>query len=181
MADEFFLAEISMVAFPYAPTGHALCNGQLLPISSNQALFSLLGTTYGGDGVVTFALPDFRGRCPVHFGSEVTLGQASGLPVNKLSADNIPAHSHTLNAAVTLPVAPAGNSDDPAGHYLAPGTTAYFGTAADEHMATISAADLGMPATTENYVSTGDPYGHLMPSLVVNFIISLRGIFPSQT
>jgi microcystin-dependent protein len=99
-----FLSEIKVVSFNFAPKGWALCNGQLLPINQNQALFALLGTTYGGDGRVNFALPDLRGRIPNHMGSGFTLGQRAGETAHTLNISELPAHTHT----------PLGNSTNPA-------------------------------------------------------------------
>ena len=95
---EPFLAEIRLMSFQFAPKGWALCNGQLLPINQNQALFSLLGTTYGGDGRVNFALPDLRARVPIHVGSGHTLGERGGEQAHTLSVAEIPTHAHSLNA-----------------------------------------------------------------------------------
>src|ERR1700686_1843726 len=95
---EPFLSEIKIMSFNFAPKGWALCNGQLLPINQNQALFSILGTTYGGDGRVNFGLPDFRGRTGIHQGSGFTLGQRGGEEAHTLSISETPAHNHTLNS-----------------------------------------------------------------------------------
>ena len=95
---EPFLSEIRIMSFGFAPKGWALCNGQLLPIGQNQALFSLLGTTYGGDGRVNFALPNLQGKTPIHMGSGFTLGQAGGEQAHTLSINELPGHTHTLNA-----------------------------------------------------------------------------------
>src|SRR5438876_9316933 len=99
---EPFLSEIRIMSFVVAPKGWALCNGQLLPINQNQALFSLLGTTFGGDGRVNFALPDVRGRTPIHVGSGHTLGERGGEQAHTLSISEIPTHTHTVNAT-TIP------------------------------------------------------------------------------
>src|SRR5262245_32644411 len=96
---EPFLGEIRVVSFVFAPKGWALCNGQILPINQNQALFALLGTTYGGDGRVNFALPDFRGRVPTHFGDDLTLGQRAGAETVTLATANLPQHDHALRAS----------------------------------------------------------------------------------
>src|SRR5688572_9924944 len=110
---EPFLSEIRIMSFVYPPQGWALCNGQLLPINQNQALFSLLGTTYGGDGRVNFALPDLRGRVPIHFGSH-TLGERGGAQSHTVSIAELPTHQHVLNASATdgnapVPFGPASN------------------------------------------------------------------------
>src|SRR5437763_7677161 len=98
---EPFLSEIKIVSFSFAPKGWALCNGQLLPINQNQALFSLLGTTYGGDGRVNFALPDLRSRVPTHMGGGLTLGERGGEQAHTLNISEIPTHTHTFNGTST--------------------------------------------------------------------------------
>ena len=107
---EPFLSEIRLMSFVFAPTGWALCNGQLLPINQNQALFSLLGTTFGGDGRVNFGLPDLRGRTPIHVGSGHTLGERGGEQAHTLSIAEIPAHTHVLNASQNNATASIPNS-----------------------------------------------------------------------
>src|SRR3978361_2273346 len=109
-----FLAEIRMMSFNFAPKGWALCNGQLLPINQNQALFALLGTTYGGDGRVNFGLPDLRGRVPMHMGSGFTLGQRAGEENHTLTMSEMPAHNHVVQANST-----AGNAALPNNNFLA--------------------------------------------------------------
>src|ERR1051326_5400960 len=111
---EPFLSEIRIMSFQFAPKGWALCNGQLLPINQNQALFSLLGTTYGGNGQTTFALPDLQGRTPIHWGNGFTLGESAGEEAHTLTTAELAAHSHTLQA-----VGAAGNNADPTGRELA--------------------------------------------------------------
>src|SRR3954466_3817016 len=111
---EPFLSEIRLMSFGFPPKGWALCNGQLLPINQNQALFSLLGTTYGGDGRVNFAPPDLQGRAPIHMGSGHTLGERGGEPAHTLSIAELPTHTHTLNASSTdgnAPVPTAASGD----------------------------------------------------------------------
>src|SRR5262252_9661991 len=105
-----FLGEIKIISWNYAPKGWAFCNGQLLPINQNQALFSILGTTYGGDGRVNFALPDFRGRVPIHLGSGFVLGQKGGQEIHTVTISEMPAHNHFVNASL---VADNTNSNDP--------------------------------------------------------------------
>src|SRR5438874_4858904 len=119
---EPFLSEIRIMSFNFAPKGWALCNGQLLPINQNQALFSLLGTTYGGDGRVNFALPDLRARTPIHMGSGHTLGERAGEQAHTLSISEIPTHTHTASASTT-------NGDTPfaANHVLAAALNLYTG------------------------------------------------------
>lgn len=163
---EPFLSEIRLMSFGFAPKGWALCNGQLLPINQNQALFSLLGTTYGGDGRVNFALPDLRGRVPLHMGSSHTLGERGGEQAHTLSITEIPTHTHFVS------VSTAANNGvaTPNGNYLGGGNNVYH---APSSLVAMS------PGTT---VSVGGSQGHLnmQPFLVLNFCIALQGIFPSQ-
>lgn len=165
---EPFLAEIRLFSFAFAPQGWAFCNGQLLPINQNQALFSLLGTTYGGNGRTTFALPNLQARAPVHFGTgggaSYVLGQAGGEQAHALSVAEMPQHGHTANGNLGSP-----NQGSPAGGYWAAGPGAY----ASSSNASMSASALG---------STGGGQGHqnFAPYTVINMCIALSGIFPSQ-
>jgi microcystin-dependent protein len=161
-----FLSEIKIVSFGFAPKGWALCQGQLLPINQNQALFSLLGTTYGGDGRVNFGLPNLQGRTPVHMGSGFTLGQLGGEQAHTLSISEIPTHVHVANGTAN-----AGNNPIPTGNYL--------GEADNTYTAAVNLTSLN-PATVS---ATGGSQAHLnmQPFLVLNFCIALQGIFPSQT
>jgi microcystin-dependent protein len=161
---EPFLAEIRIFSFNFPPKGWALCNGQLLPINQNQALFSLLGTTYGGDGRVNFALPNLQGRMPVHVGNGIILGQLAGETAHTLTPSEMPAHTHTAVGSST----PA-NLGAPTGNLWATGNAAYNPT----------------PNTTMNPAcvqSVGGSQAHenMSPYLVLNFCIALQGIFPSQ-
>ena len=170
-----FLGEILMVSFAFAPKGWALCNGQLLPINQNQALFSLLGTTYGGNGQTHFALPDLRGRVPIHMNDQYPLGQRAGEETHLLTAPEMPAHSHgfTLNN-VSAKVGTAATSGDPVGRYfaLSPALTTRFSKRPDT---------LGLSSTlTTTNVGGSQAHTNLMPSLSINFIINLQGLFPSQ-
>src|SRR3954449_3018832 len=133
---EPFLSEIRLMSFTFAPKGWALCNGQLLPINQNQALFSLLGTTYGGDGRVNFGLPDLRGRVPIHVGSGHTLGERGGEQAHTLTIAEIPTHTHVLNAssqgANASPPSPAANilaDSAPAQAYGSPSNLVAMGAA----------------------------------------------------
>jgi microcystin-dependent protein len=164
---EPFLSEIRIMSFGFPPKGWALCDGQLLPINQNQALFSLLGTTYGGDGRVNFGLPDLRSRAPIHMGSAHTLGERGGEQAHTLSISEIPTHVHTLSGT-TVTVTP---QPVPVNAYLAPTASMYGGAA------NLTALN---PATVTN---TGGSQAHLnmQPFLVLNFSIALQGIFPSQT
>lgn len=161
---EPFLSEIRIMSFVFAPKGWALCNGQLLPINQNQALFSLLGTTFGGDGRVNFALPDLRSRVPIHVGSGHTLGEKGGEQAHTLSIGEIPTHTHTVqgvnaNAATNVPL---GNS-------LANTTALYH---APSNFVAIN------PGTVAN-VGGSQAHLNMQPFLVLSFCIALQGIFPS--
>lgn len=162
---EPFLAEIKIVGFNFAQRGWAFCSGQLLPINQNQALFSLLGTIYGGNGTTTFALPDMRGRVPVHASGGFSLGERSGTETHTLSAAEMPAHSHQLMAA-------SGNADsrDPAGRALGRALNVY----ADPEM---------QVATQSGTVAAvgGSPHTNMQPFLAAHFLIALQGIFPSPS
>jgi len=177
-----FLGEIRMFGGNFAPTGWALCNGQLLSISQNTALFSLLGTTFGGDGQTNFALPNLQGRVAVHFGqgaglSPYTLGQQGGSEQITLTINQTPAHSH----AATITVAGSAHADahSPAGAVLGggPGRDVYASSGPDgstvmnAHMATASVAMAGGNL----------PHPNIQPYTCVNFIIALQGIYPSRS
>lgn len=169
---EPFLSEIRIMSFVFAPKGWALCNGQLLPINQNQGLFSLLGTTFGGDGRVNFALPDLRGRTPIHVGSGHTLGERGGEQAHTLSLAELPTHTHVLHGSSAV-----GNSVNPrsvtAGNLLAsdPGNT-YTPTPAN-----LAALNSG------SITNVGGSQAHLnmQPFLTLSFCIALQGIFPSPT
>jgi microcystin-dependent protein len=163
---EPFLSEIRIMSFVFAPKGWALCNGQLLPINQNQALFSLLGTTFGGDGRVNFALPDQRGRTPIHVGSGHTLGEKGGEQAHTLSIAELPTHTHVLSGTSTN-----GTAQIPAGNLMAP-------TASQAYHAADNALVAFNPQAVSN---TGGSQAHLnmQPFLTLNFCIALQGIFPS--
>jgi microcystin-dependent protein len=168
---EPFLSELRIMSFGYAPKGWALCNGQLMPINQNQALFSLLGTTFGGDGRVNFALPDLRGRVPIHVGSGHTLGEKGGEQAHTLSIAELPTHTHVLKASNST-----GNSVNPnfanVGNILAQEPGNVYSNAL-----TPSAASLNAGSVT----NTGGSQAHLnmQPFLTLSFCIALQGIFPS--
>ena len=164
---EPFLSEIRITSFGFAPKGWALCNGQLLPINQNQALFSLLGTTYGGDGRVNFALPDLRARVPLHTGSGHTLGEKGGEQTHTLSIAEIPTHTHTLNGSSSN-----ANQPIPTGNLLARQAPAnpYIGAT------TLGAMN---PGSVTN-VGGSQAHINMQPYLTLNFCIALQGIFPSQ-
>lgn len=165
---EPFLSEIRIMSFVFAPKGWALCNGQLLPINQNQALFSLLGTTFGGDGRVNFALPDLRGRTPIHVGSGHTLGERGGEQAHTLSIAELPTHTHVLSG--TSNQAPTQNGNDPTGNVLA-------GSSLPVYADPTSLVALFAGTVT----NTGGSQAHLnmQPFLTLSFCIALQGIFPS--
>jgi microcystin-dependent protein len=164
---EPFLSEIRIMSFGFPPKGWALCNGALLPINQNQALFSLLGTTYGGDGRVNFGLPDLQGRAPMHMGNGHTLGERGGEQAHTLSISEIPTHTHTANAADN----PADTNTATAATYLGQQALTYN---AASNLTAMSPAEIG---------SVGGSQAHLnmQPFLTLSFCIALQGIFPSQT
>lgn len=163
---EPFLSEIRLMSFNFAPRGWALCNGQLLPINQNQALFSLLGTTYGGDGRVNFALPDLRGRTPLHVGAGFTLGERGGEEAHTLSISELPTHTHVLNGT-------SANSTTPAASNTV--TFAKAGNALYAAGGTLVATN---PATITS-VGGSQAHENRQPLLALNFSIALQGIFPS--
>jgi len=166
---EPFIGEIRMVGFNFAPAGWMLCQGQLLPIAENATLFNLIGTTYGGDGQTTFALPNLQSRVPVHQGSGFVIGEMAGVESVTLTVGQIPAHAH-------LPQADAGNGDssNPTGNIWAqsPATRQY-----------IAGTGANAPMSTQAMVSAGgsQPHDNMLPYLAINFIISLYGVFPTQS
>jgi microcystin-dependent protein len=166
---EPFLSEIRIMSFGFPPKGWATCDGQLLPINQNQALFSLLGTTFGGDGRVNIALPDLRGRTPIHVGSGHTLGERGGEQGHTLSISEIPTHTHVANAS----------SLD--GDQAAPLNNLLAGTATVQlYTSTVSNLTSLMPGALAN-VGGSQAHLNMQPFLVLNFSIALQGIFPSQT
>lgn len=162
---EPFLSEIRIMSFNFAPKGWAMCNGQLLPINQNQGLFSLLGTTFGGDGRVNFALPDLRSRTPIHVGGGHTLGERGGEPAHTLSIGELPTHTHVLNATSTN-----GNLLIPAGNLLAPTANQLY-----------HSADALVAMAPQAVSNVGGSQAHLnmQPFLTLTFCIALQGIFPS--
>jgi microcystin-dependent protein len=165
-----YVGEISPVAFNYAPRGWALCNGQILQISQNSALFALIGTTYGGDGVRTFALPNLQGRVIVEsYNATYPLGGAGGVESVTLDVNGLPAHSHAPACSTQ-----AGTSGEPAGQLWA-------GSNTGESIYQTGSNPNGSMATGLITASGGSqPHSNLQPFLVVNFIIALQGIFPSR-
>lgn len=161
---EPFLSEIRIMSFVFAPKGWALCNGQLLPINQNQALFSLLGTTFGGDGRVNFALPDLRSRTPIHVGSGHTLGENGGEQAHTLSIAELPTHTHVLQGSNTNAA-----TNSPTNNVLANATAVY-------HLPTSLT-----PLNPGSVTNVGGSQAHLnmQPFLTLSFCIALQGIFPS--
>ena len=167
------LGSILLFAGNFEPLGWAFCNGQLLSIAQDTALFSLLGTTYGGDGQTNFALPDLRGRVPIHFGqgpglSNYDLGQSGGAENTTLTLNNLPPHNHSLNA-----VSEAGSTSAPAGAYL--GNTG----ALDKEYNTTGTV-VTMNAGAIGATGQSQPFDNLPPYLAINYVIALQGIFPSR-
>jgi microcystin-dependent protein len=164
---EPFLSEIRIMSFDFAPKGWAMCNGQLLPINQNQALFSLLGTTFGGDGRVNFALPDQRGRTPIHVGQGHTLGERGGEQAHTLSISEIPTHTHVLNGSSNTGAAiiPTGNtlSVTPNQIYTQPSS-----------LTSLSPSSVGNAGGSQAHLN-------MQPFLTLTFCIALQGIFPSPS
>jgi microcystin-dependent protein len=163
-----YIGEIRMFAGNFAPAGWALCNGQLLPIAQYDALYALIGTTYGGDGQTTFALPDLRGRAPIHVGPNYVRGAQVGSETVTLTQGQMPAHTH-LAAALTG----VGSANNPTGHVWAGSSTSD-----NKYIDTInSPATLG-PVALQN-AGGNQPHNNMQPYLVINFIIALEGIYPT--
>jgi microcystin-dependent protein len=163
-----YVGEIRMFAGNFAPAGWMFCEGQLLPISENETLFQLIGTTYGGDGESNFALPDLRGRLPIHQGNDFTLAETGGAEEITLAVNQIPAHSHPLHASMG-----PGNLNAPGGNVTAESATVQI------YVADPPTANLSPSAISA--VGGSQPHTNFQPYLCVNFIISLFGIFPSPT
>jgi microcystin-dependent protein len=165
-----YIGEIRMFAGNFAPAGWMFCEGQLLPISEYETLFQLIGTTYGGDGQSTFALPDLRGRLPIHFGNGFTLAETGGAETITLTVNQIPAHSHALPGTGNF-----GDKTSPQGNVAAAASVVNvnaYGT--DQPTTPVSPASIGATGGSQ-------PHNNFQPYLCVDFIISLFGIFPSQT
>ena len=163
---EPFVSEIRIMSFNHAPKGWAMCNGQLLPINQNQPLFSLLGTTFGGNGQTNFALPDLRGRTPIHVGNGHTLGEKAGAETHTISQSELPEHVHMVNASDTT-----ANTNIPDGHVLA-----------NSNPNNIYGPPANLQALKpETVTNTGGSQAHtnMMPFLTLTFCIALQGLFPS--
>lgn len=170
---EPYIGQIMLVSWNYPPRGWAFCNGQLLPINQNQALFAILGTTYGGNGATNFALPDLRDRLPIHWGqgpglASRVLGERAGETAHTLLLSELPAHTHVARGASAL-----ANVVDPAGKYPArnPANIPQYAPTADT---TLSAAAIGSTGSNQ-------PHNNSQPSLTINYVIALQGIFPTQS
>jgi len=161
-----FLGEVKLVSWNFPPKGWALCNGQLLPINQNQALFSILGTMYGGNGQTTFALPDLRGRAAIHQGSGFNIGQNGGEEFHTLVTGEMPSHNHTVKASDTQ-----GDKNTLQGDILAREVGVPYGA---------FGSTTNLNTTTVTNVGGSQPHENRQPFLVVNFVIALQGIFPSR-
>lgn len=170
---EPFLSEIRIFSFNFAPKGWALCNGQLLPINQNQALFSLLGTTYGGNGQTNFALPNLQGRSQLHVGNGFTLGQSGGQSAHTVTMSELPQHTHFLSNNMCI----GGNVINAA---LGDPTNNYWANNGKNQYATNTFDKVMHPSAVTN-TGGSQPHNNMMPYLVLNFCIALQGIFPSQT
>ena len=164
-----FIGELKLLSFGYPPKGWALCNGQLLPINQNQALFALLGTNYGGDGRVTFALPDLRGRAPLHTGAGVALGERGGQEAVTLAPSQMPSHTHTLTATNDF-----ANASVPGG--AVPGAKPRGGM----NRYAPAGNDTVMGASSLTSTGGSQPHPNMQPYTVLSWVIALQGIFPSR-
>jgi microcystin-dependent protein len=167
MADPF-IGEIRMTAISYPQKNWAFCNGQVMQINQNQALFALVGTYYGGDGASTFALPDMRGRVPIHEGAGYSLGLKSGVESITLSSKELPAHNHTVKVEST----DVNSTVEPQGNYLAQAEFPIYGA---------QGTNVAMGSTAINSAGESQPHTNMQPYGVVNFIIALDGTFPSRS
>ena len=165
---EPFLSEIKIVSFNFPPKGWAQCNGQFLPINQNQALFALLGTTYGGNGQTTFALPNLRGRVPIHIGNGHTLGEAAGSTSVTVNIQQLPTHLHGIQASTT-----DANNNNVLNNVLAR-------SVANPYSQLPGANPVTFPPGAIGNVGGSQPHNNMMPYLTLNFIIALQGIFPSR-
>jgi microcystin-dependent protein len=167
---EPFLSEIRIMSFGFPPKGWALCNGQLLPINQNQGLFSLLGTTYGGDGRVNFGLPDLQGRTPMHMGQGHTLGERGGEQAHTLSIGEIPTHVHSAQATSNVAVGTSG-----------PGSASVLAQSSGQFLYSAASNLIAMAPNEIGNVGGSQAHLNMQPFLTLSFCIALQGIFPSQT
>jgi len=174
---EPFIGQIILTPYNFAPRNYAFCNGQLLSIAQNTALFSLLGTTYGGNGTTTFALPNLQGRVPMHFGqgpglSNRSLGEQSGSESVTLTVNQIPAHNHVLKGSTT-----DGSTDSPTNQVLAKAVDPNTLNGVNSYAAS---ANTNLNAASIDIAGLGQAHNNLQPYLCLNFVIALQGIFPSR-
>jgi microcystin-dependent protein len=169
MSDQY-IGEIRMFAGNFAPKYWAFCDGSLLDVASNSSLFTLLGTTYGGDGIRNFGLPDLRGRAPIHRGMTMPLGQMSGAESVNLTVNNLPPHSHHM-----LATSQNANTRNPSGAIPAKSSASVYG-----EVVVIRGKESLIALAPDSITDTGDshPHDNMMPFLVINFIIALEGVFP---
>lgn len=173
MSDQY-LGELRLVAFNFAPKGWALCNGQIESISQNAALFSLLGTFYGGNGTQTFALPNLQGRTPLSQGNGYTIGQLGGEQAHTLTSSEVPSHMHAANA-IKDAASPTPDGNEPKGNFLAKasGTLGIY--------ANFSSSPVYLNPASVTVAGGSQPHDNMQPYLVMNWIIALQGIFPSRS
>lgn len=166
MADTPYLSELKIFSFNFAPRGWTLCNGQLLPINQNQALFALLGTTFGGNGQTTFGLPNLQGRVPMHMGNGFTIGEVGGETAHTVNISELPAHNHLIRASGNSP-----NANIITNNFFASNTgfSPYANTANE-----------AMDPSTVSQIGGSQPHENMSPYLVLNIGIALQGIFPSH-
>ena len=176
-AQDQYLGEIKICSFNFAPKGWAFCEGQLLPINQNQALFSLLGTTYGGNGVTTFALPDLRGRMVIGSGDEYVLGQMGGEVSHTLTLAEMPAHNHILTATNS-----AATTDKPTSQTMLASPADIIFPQVTKNVNTYAAPGsvVQLSPLTSGSVGGSQPHNNMMPFITVRYIIALQGIFPSS-
>ncbi|MDJ0705574.1 MAG: tail fiber protein [Leptolyngbyaceae cyanobacterium MO_188.B28] len=170
---EPYLSQITIVGFNFAPRGYAFCDGQILPINQNQSLFALLGTTFGGDGRTSFALPDLRGRVPIHFGAgaglpNYRLGQQGGEETHSLAANEMPSHTHAVGAT------------DAAATKSAPKSDRILGQSTDENLYGGAVNLVPMDSRAVTNTGGGQAQNNMMPFLTISFCIALQGTFPSR-
>ena len=166
-----YMSEVKIVAFNFAPKGWALCNGQLMPINQNQALFSLLGTTYGGDGRTTFGLPNLQGCVPIHVGAGFTQGQISGETAHTLQISEMSPHTHPVVADTTMAPQANGNIPTPTSRLAGSFAQSLWGQPSNP---------TNMNAAAVGNAGNGQPHDNMSPYLVLNMVIALQGVFPSR-
>jgi microcystin-dependent protein len=164
-----FLSEIKIMSFNFAPKGWALCNGQTLPINQNQALFSLLGTMYGGNGQTTFGLPNLQGEVPIHIGSNFSIqGQTGGEQAHTLTQSEMPTHVHSLNGSTTTATT------------VSPDTNTVLSVSSPQFLYAAAANLVAMAPSSIGNTGGSQPHNNMQPYLVLNFCIALQGAFPSR-